>query len=238
METTTPTNGTPSLEKRLHEPDTAAALNRLLDRLDTIERAVDTLERIETQLPGALSTATDVVDAELTRAADRGVVLDERMREGLAMLEAITEPSTARALTALAERSDQIEKLVTLADAAPDAIATVVDVLDAEYARLAEQGFEPEQAVRDAAGALGRLSELFRTDEFQALLDSGVLDPKALRVVGSLASALVESQSEADRGETPQRGLFGLVGALRDPDVQRAIGFLTGVAKRFGQNLR
>jgi uncharacterized protein YjgD (DUF1641 family) len=306
METTTPTNGTPSLEKRLHEPDTAAALNRLLDRLDTIERAVDTLERIETQLPGALSTATDVVDAELTRAADRGVVLDERagealrlaekltepatarvlgrlidrldrleqladladtlpgavattadtldealtraadrgvvlderMREGLAMLEAITEPSTARALTALVERSDQIEQLVTLADTAPDAIATVVDALDAEYARLAEQGFDPEQAVRDAAGALGRLSELFRTDEFQALLDSGVLDPKALRVVGSLGSALVESQSEADRGETPERGLFGLVGALRDPDVQRAIGFLTGVAKRFGQNLR
>ena len=63
-------------------------------------------------------------------------------------------------------------------------------------------------------------------------------DPEALRTVGSLGAALVETQKESDRGETPQRGFFGLLGALRDPDVQHAIGFLTTFAKRFGQNLR
>ena len=40
METTTYSKGAPSLEKRLRDPDTVEKLNRLLDRLDTIERAV------------------------------------------------------------------------------------------------------------------------------------------------------------------------------------------------------
>lgn len=306
MESTARTNGAPSLEKRLHDPDTVEKLNHLLDRLDTIERAVDTLERLEQQLPMALSTATDVIDDELTqaaergvvlderagealklaekltepqtvaaltrlidrldrleqiadladqmpgavaatvdtvddaltRAAERGVVLDERMREGLALLETLTEPATARALNDLAGRSDQIAELARLADSAPQAIATVVDILDAEYARAAQAGFDPERALRDAAQALGKLSEVFRTDEFQALLDSGVLDPEALQVIGGLGTALVESQKEAARGDIPQRGMFGLLGALRDPDVQHAVGFLTRFAKRFGRQLQ
>jgi uncharacterized protein YjgD (DUF1641 family) len=56
--------------------------------------------------------------------------------------------------------------------------------------------------------------------------------------VGSLGSALVESQKEAQKGEIPKRGLFGLFGALRDPDVQHAVGFITTFAKKFGRNLR
>ncbi|PEN14074.1 hypothetical protein CRI94_06965 [Longibacter salinarum] len=300
------TNGAPSLEERLHEPQTVEKLNHLLDRLDTIERAVDALERLEHQLPMAMSTAADVLDDELTRAAergvvlderagealrlaekltepktvetltrlidrldrieqiadladhvpgaaamtvdtldealtraaDRGVVLDERVREGLMLLETLTEPKTAQALGELAGRTDQIAELAKLAEHAPQAIATVVDILDSEYARAMNAGFDPERALRDAASALGKLSEVFRTDEFRALLDSGVLDPEALRVIGSLGTALVESQKEASRGETPERGMFGLLRALRDPDVQHAVGFLTSFAKRFGRQLR
>jgi hypothetical protein len=303
---TTTTNGTSALRKRLQDPDTQDALLRLLDRLDTIDRMVDTLERLEAQVPVALTTATDVVDDELTkaasrgvvlderarealalaekltepetaralshlmdrldqieelaaladrlpavvattadtlddaltRAADRGVVLDERAREGLRLLEQLTEPQTAQALSAVLGRADQLDDLMQLVDRAPDAIAAVVDMLDAEVAKAYAQGHSPEETLRQTVGALGRLGELFRTDEFQALLDSGVLDPEALNVVGSLGAALVDTQKEAKRGQTPQRGLFGLVGALRDPDVQHALGFLTRFAKKFGQNLR
>lgn len=306
MPATTTPNGTPALRKRLQDPETQDALLRLLDRLDTIDRMVDTLERLETQLPLALSTAADVVDAELTEAADRGVVLDERAREalalaeklteprttaalsqlmdrldqieelaavadqlpgvaaatvdtlddaltraanrgvvlderareGLRLLEALTEPATADALRSIVGRTEQLDDLLRLADHAPDAIATVVDVMDAEIGKAYARGYSPEETLRQTVGALGRLGELFRTDEFQALLDSGVLDPEALRVVGSLGAALVDTQKEAERGRTPQQGLFGLVGALRDPDVQHAIGFLTQFAKKFGRNLQ
>lgn len=305
MDTTHP-NGAVDLEKRLQDPETREALVHLLDRLDTIERAVDLLDRLEDQMPGAIETGADILDEELTRAADRGVVLDERAgqalqlaerltepetveiltalidrldqleqlaaladqlpdatmvavdsidealtraaergvvlderaREGLVLLEKMTEPDTAKALGAVLDRAEHLERLAELAETAPDLIATVVDILDAEYARAAEHGYDPERLLRQTLGSLRRLGDLFQSDEFEALLDSGVLDPEALQTVGSLGSALVESQKEADRGETPRRGFFGMIGALRDPDVQRAIGFVLSFAKKFGQALR
>lgn len=234
----TTTNGTTDLQTRLQDPEVRASLSRLLDRLDTVERAVDGLERLDADLPDAVSVAADVVDDALTRAADRGVVLDERAGEALKLAEKLTEPRTVAVLTALLDRIDRLERLLDLSDQMPGLVATLVDVVDAEYARATDAGYDPEQTVRRTVDALKRLGDLFRTDEFQALLDSGVLDPKALRVVGSLGTALVESQAEASRGETPSRGLFGLLGALRDPDVQRAAGFLTSFARRFGRQLR
>ena len=305
MDTTHP-NGAVDLEKRLQDPETREALVHLLDRLDTIERAVDLLDRLEDQMPGAIETGADILDEELTRAADRGVVLDERAgqalqlaerltepetvevltalidrldqleqlaaladqlpdatmvavdsidealtraaergvvlderaREGLVLLEKMTEPDTAKALGAVLDRAEHLERLAELAETAPDLIATVVDILDAEYARAAEHGYDPERLLRQTLGSLRRLGDLFQSDEFEALLDSGVLDPEALQTVGSLGSALVESQKEADRGETPRRGFFGMIGALRDPDVQRAVGFVLSFAKKFGQALR
>jgi uncharacterized protein YjgD (DUF1641 family) len=302
----TRTNGAVNLEERLEDPETRRALVHLLDRLDTIERAVDALERIEDKMPEAVEMTADVIDDELTRAAERGVVLDERAgsalqlaekltephtvevltalmdrldrleqlaeladqlpdaamvtvdsiddaltraaergvvvderaREGLMLLEKMTEPETAAALGAVLDRAEHLERLSALAEDAPDAIATVVDILDAEYAKAAQKGYDPEQILRQAFSSLSRLSELFQSDEFEALLDSGVLDPEALQAVGSLGSALVESQKEAQKGEIPKRGIFGLFGALRDPDVQHAIGFITTFAKKFGRNLR
>jgi uncharacterized protein YjgD (DUF1641 family) len=305
METTTRSNGAPDLRKRLQDPEIRASLNHLLDRLDAIERAVDTVERLEEQLPtafvmatdafdeaatgaadrgvvldertrealrlaerlteprtvdvltrlidrldrleqladladrlpGAVATAADSVDDALTRAAERGVVLDERVGRGLRMLEALTEPTTAAALERVIGRAAEIERLTALAEQAPAALATAVDVFDAEADRLIDRGYNPEQVLRQAVAALGRLGELSQSDEFQTLLECGVLNPKTLQAVGSLGAALADSQQEAERGETPRRGLFGLLGALRDPDVQRTIGFLTGFARRFGRQL-
>jgi uncharacterized protein YjgD (DUF1641 family) len=222
-----------TLAEKLTEPETVEVLSGLIDRLDRLEQVA----ALADDLPDVTMVAAETIDDALTRAADRGVVVDERAREGLRLLEQMTEPDTAAALGAVLDRADQLEHLAELADTAPEAIATVVDILDAEYARISAQGGDPEQVLRQTVGALGRLGDLFRTDEFEALLDSGVLNPEALQAVGSLGTALAESQQEAQRGEIPSRGVFGLLGALRDPDVQRAVGFITTFAKRFGQKL-
>ncbi|MFO8099781.1 MAG: DUF1641 domain-containing protein [Salinibacter sp.] len=222
-----------TLAEKLTEPETVEILSGLIDRLDRLEQVA----ALADDLPDATMVAAETIDDALTRAADRGVVVDERAREGLMLLEKMTDPDTAAALAAVLDRSEQLERLAELADTAPEAIATVVDILDAEYARIAAQGADPEQVLRQTVGALGRLGDLFRTDEFEALLDSGVLDPEALQAVGSLGTALAESQTKAQRGEIPSRGVFGLLGALRDPDVQRAVGFVTTFAKLFGQKI-
>lgn len=223
-----------TLAEKLTEPDTVEVLSGLIDRLDQLEHLADLAE----QGGDAAKIAADSLDEVLTEAAERGVVVDERAREGLVLLEKLTEPDTAAALGRLLDRSAQLNRLADLAEAAPDALATVVDILDSEYARIAERGMDPERTLRRVFRSLGRFGEVLQSDEFDALLDSGVLDPEALDAVGRLGSALAESQQEADRDDIPRKGLFGLIGALRDPDVQQAIGFVTTLAKKFGRALR
>jgi hypothetical protein len=58
------TDGAPSLEKRLQDRDTRQTLHRLLGKLDTIEAALDRLDRIEGEVPPLLQTTADVVDDE------------------------------------------------------------------------------------------------------------------------------------------------------------------------------
>jgi uncharacterized protein YjgD (DUF1641 family) len=66
-----------------------------------------------------------------------------------------------------------------------------------------------------------------------ALLNSGVLAPGTLRVVGELGRALTET---ADAPPTTA-GPIGLLRAIGQPDVQRALGFLVTFAERFGRRL-
>jgi uncharacterized protein YjgD (DUF1641 family) len=55
-----------------------------------------------------------------------------------------------------------------------------------------------------------------------------------LRVIGELGRALTETAAAPP--VTP--GILGLLKALGQPDVQRALGFLVTFAERFGVRLR
>mgnify|MGYP007116976931 CR=1 FL=1 len=159
MENLPQTDGASALEKRLQDPATREKLTHLLDRLDTIEEALDTLERLEHQMPALLQTTADVVDEELTRAADRGVVLDERAGEALHLAEALTEPETVEVLTALIDRLDRLEQLAALAEELPDEARVTVDTIDDALTRAADRGVVVDERAREGLRPLEALTE-------------------------------------------------------------------------------
>ncbi|MCA9993928.1 MAG: hypothetical protein KDE29_23270, partial [Anaerolineales bacterium] len=73
-------DGTLTLQQRLNDPQTAAALTRLLDRIDTLEQTVNTLARLLEQGPGLVSIAADSVDDAFRQATAAGVDVDARLR--------------------------------------------------------------------------------------------------------------------------------------------------------------
>ena len=225
MEQTThaPTNGTARLEDRLNNPDTAQALNRLLDRLDTIEEAVDKLDAMMTQGPAMLAMMTDMADDVYREADAAGVDLDERLRLTLQLAERLTAPRTVEVLSQLMDRMDDLEQLIELGEQAPGFIAMMVDTFDSLQQRAVDAGHDPEQMVRRSLSGI------------TMLLESGALDPEAIDIVGKAGDALADCRSQ---DETPEVGLFGLLRAMRDPDTRRALGFLTTFGKRFGKELR
>jgi uncharacterized protein YjgD (DUF1641 family) len=228
-------NGTARLEERLNNPDTAQALNRLLDRLDTIEEAVEKLNVMMVQGPAMLAMMTDVADDVYREADAAGVDLDERLRLTLQLAERLTAPRTVEVLSQLMERMDDVEELIALSDQVPGFVAMMVDMFDDVYRQTEEAGYDLHKVIHEGPEAFIRINEFAASEAFKKLLDSGVLDPQAIEIVGKAGDALVDCSCQ---DETPEVGLFGLLRAMRDPDTRRALGFLTAFGKRFGQELR
>ena len=70
-------NGLAMLEQRVNEPQTAAMLGRLLDRLERVESAVNRLADLVEQAPGMAAMAGDALDEAARRAAANGVDIEE-----------------------------------------------------------------------------------------------------------------------------------------------------------------
>ncbi len=300
MDTTSP-NGTELLQARLSQPQVAEALARILDRLDTLEKAIDALADAVVQLPRVTALAADSVDETVRRLQEEGIDPEERLREGLAILEKATRPENVRVLSALLDRMDRVEQALELADQAPqlaalaadsvdetvrrlqeegidpeerlreglavlekatrpenvrvlsalldrmdrvaplvelmdrgpELMAMAVDSLDEAYMEIQEAGVDPETLVREGLRAAAKLNQLMTSPEYEALLESGLLDPGTLRAVAALGEALAEAQSQPP----PRLGPWGLLRALGDAHVQRATGFLVNVARAFGARL-
>ena len=159
----------------------------------------------------------------------------------------IADPDTAPAGAALqmleertraiAEVTDGLRPLIALARQAPALVAVLTDSFDEAIRTATAHGIDVERGLLNGAEAalrFGATMDAEKVRELDALLQSGVIAPGTLRIVGELGRALTETAAAPPA--TP--GLFGLLKALGQPDVQRALGFLVTFAERFGRRLR
>ena len=198
------------LAERLTAPDLVAKLDQVLTLIN--------------QAPGLASMVTDIVDENFRMAAQRGVNVDERLRAGLSLAEQLTDPAMV----------DKLQGLMGMAQQSSGLIAMAMDIFDESYRKAIDQGVDLERLLSNATSVTKRLSSLLDSPEYQALMDSGILAPETLSTVSGLGQALVESR----RVPPHKTSLFGLMRSLGDPDVQRALAFLTDFARAFGQKLK
>jgi uncharacterized protein YjgD (DUF1641 family) len=200
-------------------PSLAETLARIEARLARIERAVDATQALSSEASNLAATAVDILDERIARLGD----VEARLAAASDVIERLTRPNTLASL----------RKLVDIAENAPKLVATFTDVVDEGMAGAAEQGLELAQVVDSTKRLLFGLLKLTTSVEFRALLDSGMLDPRALTSLGQVANALVGARETP----APRVGLLGAMRALGRPDVQRALGFLLQVAANLGHTL-
>ncbi|MFP4229267.1 MAG: DUF1641 domain-containing protein [Salinivenus sp.] len=168
------------------------------------------------------------------------------------------DPETIRGLKHLAARADEIVFLVDMIGGAMARGPEIADNLNEGVQEMREamhqngSALDPEDTAR-AVAKLGTLAtpenveqltatvetlqSTLSSPQVQSLLQSSILDPEAVGAVSELAEALVRSTHRAKEKPPESKGFFGLLGALRDPDVSRAIGFFVEFAKAFGQQV-
>ena len=206
-------------------------LTRIEARLASMERRLERLEPVD-QLPNLVAVVTDTLDQHANQLQARGVELEERAQTALLLLERLTEPSTA----------DAVMSMLELARQAPNAIAMLVDSIDARAATLSERIDLSQRAATIARiaerltspSALGIIETLINhLPSLEQLLSAGVLGPGPIDIVSRAGQALSQAQQTAPR----QVGLFGLLRALSDSDVQHTLGFAIAFARELGRNL-
>gem|GEM_PF-2492619 len=201
----------------------------ILRRLDALDAKLDRLSPIldmGSSGSGAVAAMADVADEEVRRLANQGVDADARLKKVFHLLLELTREDTL----------ERLEEVVKLARDLPGMMAAGVDVLDVEAGRLRDDGIDPMLAVTNGARAAMEFGVAVGPREvrsLKAILASDALAPEAIEVVSSAANALVATRS---RGCRPM-GAFALLGALRDPQIQKALGFLVEVGRSFGASM-
>jgi uncharacterized protein YjgD (DUF1641 family)/post-segregation antitoxin (ccd killing protein) len=189
------------------------------DTIDKLNQAFDLVER----LPGMTSMAIDSVDGIVSDARARGVDIPERLGTALQLAEKLTAPDMVHKLDGLLDTASRSEGLV----------AMVVDMLDEAYRDAARHGYDPESVIRKANGLLKKMSNVLNDGQIDAVLDSGILDPQSISVIAAAGNALVTAKKAPEK----RLGLFGMLRAMRDPEMKRTLGFLSEFGSAFGKNL-
>lgn len=138
-------------------------------------------------------------------------------------------------LQRIEQRLAEVERVTSafapLAGAVPGGIGMLVDTVDRVAATLGERGVDLDARLHSVLRALEVSTAPRAVNGLAALVESKMLEPSTLAVISRLAAAL------ADTGDVKPVGMWGMMRALRDPDVQRAVGFLLAIARELGRHL-
>lgn len=204
----------------------------------TIEEVL--IERMGVSVEDAVAAGMDTIDDHVSRAVDSGVDVSGRLKDLAGLLEQLTEPSTLAALQLLLAKLPQLAQLAAVAEQIPNALASLGDVIDDQQQRLSSQGIDFEKSLTNGLHAmlyLGSKIDREHLNRIGDLLDSDVLNPHAVHVVDNAAKSLTTAQENLSQASDDRIGLFGLLGAIRDPQIQRSLAFAIQFGKCFGQNI-
>jgi uncharacterized protein YjgD (DUF1641 family) len=238
------------LQSRLNEERTVQAIDRLLDRIDTLEQAVDKLTTAMELGPGMVSMATDVVDESIRKAAEKGVDIEQRLGNALALAEKLTAP----------EMVEKLDGLLKAVDQAPGMISMTMDMVDEGYRNAAANGVDIEQRLSTALQLAEQLTAPAMVEKLEGLLTLADQAPGLIAMTVDMVdeeiakanakgidiNVLIEtgaqlSEAIATSKELPEAkvgGIFSMLRTMRDPDRQRAIGYIMNIAKAWGMTMK
>ena len=229
----------------------------MLERGPEIEYLLDTFGALLKRGPDIADNVNRAIGEVRTKAGGEGGGV-ERLTRTIAQLERLSEsasfgvlldrlqdPATAASLDALIDQMSRItammsaiERLLVRAPQFADNVNGIVQQLrDQNTGRTSDAikelgSIDPRKLVQ----LLNDLFVVVNSPQTRALLRSSVFLDQSVTLVDEAAKSAVEAT--ADTASTHRTtSVFGLLGVLKDPDVQRVVQFGIAFAKRFGRKL-
>ncbi len=265
------------LQQRLNDPETAAVLLEVLDKLDVmaltltsldsflrrgdeiIENVSESIQEVQEAVPeteldvsGTTQTLAEnlptLIDAlpELTASLPRLLELNRRLGEP-ATFEAINQvldridlvAASLEMMDSFLRRGDEVadnvaESVRETLDMAPTDEVTMLATLTQALPQLMQILPLFVQMIPQLMEVTERLQSILESEEFAALMGSGVFAPRTVGIVAEVGDALVEGY-EATRRQPEPPGVWQILRSMRDPEVRRALGFLVEFGSRLGR---
>lgn len=168
-----------------------------------------------------VSTNTDALDAMLA---------DPEIRQSLAVI--VANAPTLAALAAMG---------TGLLQRGPEMMDNINETV--QQLRSSEAGEGTAGQIRPAVTALAKLAPVAetlatRTDTVQGLLDSAILRPEIVQVVGTFGEAALEADKRTRGKQVSVGSVFALNKVLKEPEVQETLAFFVEFARVFGKHQR
>jgi hypothetical protein len=164
-----------------------------------------------------------------------------------ALAARLDEPRTAESLNQILDHLDLLALLVTglsgfvsrgdtIADSLADGVREFSVLEQGSGIDVGELLGAAKQLGAAAPALLEAVPKLLETlPLLDRLLSSGIADPAVIDLGSAVAQAAVAGAGQAYGSSIT--GIRGLLKALKDPDVSRAVGFVMSIAKSLGQQL-
>ena len=234
-----------SIDERLA---TALQIAEKLTAPEMVEK-LDGLLTMANQAPGLMAMTMDMVDDSIKSASANGINIDERLGAALQIAEKLTAP----------EMVEKLDGLLTMANQAPGLMAMTMDMVDDGVKSASANGINIDERL----GAALQIAEKLTAPEMVEKLDSMLtmanqapglismamdtfddemkhfsaldIDPGVFLEIASILSSSIKEAEHMPKAKVS--GIFSMLKTMRDPDRQKAIGFMMNVAKAYGKRL-
>jgi Protein of unknown function (DUF1641) len=161
---------------------------------------------------------------------------------GQALADHLAEPRTVAALNTLLDHADLLAVLVSGLDELVSRGDTIAESFADSVSELRAAGQPARSSAAQlvtTAQQLGTLTPALvgKLPVLEALLSSDLAAPELIEVAGMASRAVITGADQAQVSDLKVTGVVGLLRALKDPDVSRALGFVLSIAKALGKEL-
>ena len=157
-------------------------------------------------------------------------------RDTDALAAMLSDPEIRQSLAVIVANAPTLAALAAMSTAWLQRGPEISDNINGLVRQLRSEGAGDERGIGSALSLLKDLGA--RTDQISALLDSAVLSPTTVQVIGNLGAAAAEADAKTHGRQNQVGGLFAILGQLKDPDVQNTLAFLFEFARTFGKMQR
>lgn len=155
-----------------------------------------------------------------------------------AVTERLNDPAVAASLVTVLDNAELLSTLVLglsglveRGDMIMDAVAEGVNEI--KQASAAKPEGAPSLAdLGELAGRLGAV-----TPALTRVTESAMIEPATIDLLSMLSEAATEGAANARSNQTEITGIFSAAKTLKDPEVQKGLGFIIEIARSLGRRM-